>query len=103
MRAFAAASSRRSSLTDLESGLGHGSQARISDSERKGPPVFEVVVRAVTALIPAFDVLPARIRREKYASRSQAVEQISKHARKFPGRNVEERRVCKYTVELGCG
>src|SRR6185295_17309190 len=62
-------------------------------------PVFEIVIGAVAAMIPAFLVFATRVGTEQHAARLQRGMQLAQNPRQFPGWDVEQRRIGKYAVE----
>ena len=62
-------------------------------------PRLEIVIGAVASCVPAFLVIPARIRAEQHATGLQRGAKIAQHARQLLARNVKQRRVGKDAVE----
>src|SRR3546814_5188948 len=69
----------------------------------QGAPGVQVVIGAVTATVPAFLIVAARIRAEQRAAGTQGGMQLRQHARQFLGRHMEQHRVGKNAVKATGG
>lgn len=65
-----------------------------------GPPRFNIMICAITPVIPIFFVILARVGTEQHATRFQCVAQFLQHTGQLTDGNMKQRSISEYAVEV---